>query len=424
MSIFIKENHSGASDGDICLSLALGAPIIGAVVGAGLKTAGHEFALDAWIGLCLGHLVLACLLGFSAFSPVGNEDGVRRSYGSAVVGTFIAASILIAWIFLLPAIVHQANAFHKRGCHHNLKYLGLSLAMYGNEQDGEAYPPLSPKAGCLMPEMSELHPEYLDDLTLIHCPEFRDPRLPLSPESEFAAVLSDQSYFYLGYMIDGPDTLRAFQTAYEKVIAEGGSFESDLPVPAGQGTWGGDTIPRLSDDLSLVYPGFDEAKEDHVAAAHKLQHQIPVMIERVGHHPIDGAKPRQLGHVLYLDGFVEPLDYAGEWPMTKETQDILHALDKLGPYVPEGAITLPRKPPYEQWAALAFVIGTVLFILWRYLRFSALTLPLFYLLFGLTVYGLVHTRGSVPPGLLVATPDGEVTYHVLEPAPGPKGMAR
>ncbi len=420
MPLLLKKNHSGSDDGYFALGLALGTPIIGPMVGVGLRSAGHEFALDAWIGLCLGHLVLACFLGFSALISAPDQDGARPSRGSAVMGIFIAASILIVWIAILPAIVHQANAFHKRYCHQNLKHLGLSLAMYNNEQDGEVYPPLSPKAGRLMPEIGNLHPEYLGDLTLIHCPELRDPRLPLSPESEFAAVLSDQSYFYLGYIIDGPETLRAFQKAYEKVSAEGGSFESALSVPAGQGTWGGDRIPRLSEDPSIVYPDFDETNEEHVAAAYNVRSKIPVMIERIGNHPIIGKKTGELAHVLFQDGQVKWMNFPGEWPMTEETQKILNALDKLGPYVPEGAITIPRQPPYELWVLLAFVIGTVLFVLWRFLRFSAVTLPLFYLLFGLTLCGLVLFQESVLPGLPVATPDGEVTEHLLE-APAEDG---
>jgi len=417
---FIKEDHSGGGDGDVSLALAVGAPFIGYVGGSWLMAAHFNAALDAWIGLILGHLVWACFLGLSTFSAEADKDGKRPAYGAAVIGTFVAMVILLVWIFLLPAIIYQKNAFHKRHCYHNLKHLGLSMAMYGNEQDGEAYPPLSPKAGCLMPEIGNLHPEYLGDLTLIHCPELRDPRLPLSPESEFAAVLSDQSYFYLGYIIDGPETLRAFQKAYEKVIAEGGSFESALSVPAGQGTWGGDRIPRLSEDPSIVYPDFDETNEEHVAAAYNVRSKIPVMIERIGNHPIKGKKTGELAHVLFQDGQVKWMNFPGEWPMTEETQNILNALDKLGPYVPEGAITIPRQPPYELWVLLAFVIGTVLFVLWRFLRFSAVTLPLFYLLFGLTLCGLVLFQESVLPGLPVATPDGEVTEHLLE-APAEDG---
>ena len=367
-SLLFKKDYSSAGDGNRSLLLAFGVPIVGALGGSSIMATNIELALDAWIGLALGHLVFAWLLGVAVVTTDTDEKGTHPSYGTAAIGAFIATAILIGWITLLPAIVHQANAFHKRHCPSNLQHLGLALAMYGNEQDGDVYPPLSPKAGCLMPELDELHPEYLDDLTRMHCPELRDARLPLSPGSEFAAVLSDQSYFYLGYMIDGPKSLRAFQAAYEKVIAEGGSFESELSVPAGQGTWGGDVIPRLSHDLSAVYPGFENANEEHVAAAYDLQSQIPVMIERIGNHPIKGAKPGQLAHVLFQDGQVKRMDFPGEWPMTEETQDILHALDKLGPYVPEGAITIPPQPPYERWVVLAFVIGTVLFMLWRFLR--------------------------------------------------------
>lgn len=127
---------------------------------------------------------------------------------------------------------------------------------------------------------------------------------------------NDWSYVYLGYFIENEDQFLAFAQAYRETIARDGDFQDALHVGDGKGFEGGPTLPRLKSHEWL------QINRDPIA---ERAHEIPVVIEWPENHRNPG------GHVVYLDGHREFVDYPGKFPMTRAVIAELRALDNYAP---------------------------------------------------------------------------------------------
>jgi len=130
---------------------------------------------------------------------------------------------------------------------------------------------------------------------------------------------NDWSFIYLGYFIENENQLIAFADAYRDTIQQHRVFDADLSVRKGEGTNGGDTLLRLRSLESL--------KSSNNPLAERA-HEIPVVIEWPENHRYPG------GHVVYLDGHREYVDYPGKFPMTPAVIAELRALDNFAPPMP------------------------------------------------------------------------------------------
>ena len=125
-------------------------------------------------------------------------------------------------------------------------------------------------------------------------------------------LIDDHSYFYLGgYYITNDSEMQAFADVYRSAIENGRSFDRDLEVAKGEGTWGGDFIIRRQNTFG------------YLVVMQSTPPPSPIAIERLDNHK-NGA------NVLYSDGHVEWVPYPGKWPMTETTVKILQSLDTLG----------------------------------------------------------------------------------------------
>ncbi len=328
----------------------------------GLGHFGYDEVADTvWPILFFAHTMAALL-----FLLDGDDPSVpKRLPGrwAAILGTLAATFVCVH--ILSPDIFAFKGHYPSQHCADNLKHLGLVYRMYGDDRDDGRFPPLSAEAGHLMPATEDLFPQYLTDLTVMAC----DGR-PRNGEEDtaLAEALRDRSYFYLGYAIDRPEALRAFQKAYVEIVAAGGDFTADISVPEGQGTNGGDRLLRLR-----KLPEMGLSRED--------ARRIPVLIERVGNHNRGGLDDIFGCNVYYLDGHVALRTYPREWPATPEAMQALHALDQLGPHIPP---TIPANVPVLPLVAL---LGFVLFLVVGRSPSLWVVMTVVYLIVGVGFFG-------------------------------------
>ena len=163
----------------------------------------------------------------------------------------VIAIIGILAAILLPALARAREAARRASCQNNEKQMGLVFKMYANESKGEIYPrlmqvseypgvdcdPIPGVANAFLPDAGDtaatawsfytpsVFPEYLTDANVLSCPSDPEPPLMNNPASgepwitipcnEFGLdnygdaaggmAAADESYFYIGYLIDAAD---------------------------------------------------------------------------------------------------------------------------------------------------------------------------------------------------------------------------
>jgi prepilin-type processing-associated H-X9-DG protein len=302
---------------------------------------GHVIPMQQTSNLAIASLVLGiagfvlcsifttipgAIVGHLALNEIKREPAKAGSRGFAIAGLIICyvnlAMTVIGIGFAILFFVFAATAstvfgpasqsFQTQMCSSNLEALSSAFAQYASANGG-AYPLLSNVPGELTlsdHEDQDFYPDYLRDEFAFHCTAkgFSS----AFDETENEKPYSDESYVYLGYIVTSELELAAFSRAYEGNLLEAGAFSGPLDVDPGKGSAGGDAFLPLGMTSFKPIQGKTKKRE------------IPVLIEWPANHKDEG------GHVLYLDGHVEWVNFPGKWPMTETSIELLTALDDMG----------------------------------------------------------------------------------------------
>ncbi len=295
----------------------------------------------------------------------------------------VIAIIAILAAILLPALARAREAARRASCQNNLKQMGIVFKMYSGESS-DFFPRLAGPDVFSMVGLDEaavgadcganddddfffdtyaMYPEYLSDWNVCICPSDPDPGLSIIGEEggtncQFAGIATsaDNSYAYLGYMIDRADgedptinvpeintgtgaqdipvQILGLFTALSDHSALGGAdpldpattgaealqaLLSDIDVSGyvpGSGNNGGNTIMRLREGVER----FMVTDINNPASSAEAASTVAVMWDLVSTNPNGSAQYNHVpggGNVLYMDGHVGWLKYdsQGDFPI-------------------------------------------------------------------------------------------------------------
>lgn len=252
----------------------------------------------------------------SKAESVGEEvNCATRGWWQPRFALLIGSGFILIGVLSMILGRNLRAAWFRADCGNTCKQIALALQMYAGASTDGLFPALAPEPGSLFFDMDSLVPAYLSEdlgyLPFYHS-RYGSERLRGHPVGE----QPNPDFHYIGYAIEGEKQLAGFAQAYASQLECGGTFESDLPAPAGSGSWGGNTYVRLHTHAR----GAGSPSGGIDSGIRVDRSKIPLLIEKLGHYDMPG------GYVAYWDGHVEFLTYPGNWPMTESAVELLQSL--------------------------------------------------------------------------------------------------
>lgn len=249
---------------------------------------------------------------------------------------FLVLTVTFLVIFAAPFAIRaifraRANA----ECEHALWQIHAALKTYVQNGHDDLYPALSRDPGRMTFEASFIS--------------------TLGPEIDSTLWRDDNQYWYLGWMVPNErsglewiEQYRAHAPNIYEIPAQDGvwpEFEVDIAVRQREldAAWlaehpDGKPHPNHKEGWPIAHPNWEERRFycpfrdgmerfliteiGNPLASSNMQSLLPIIVERPELHG-DG------GHVLYMEGHVEFVQYPGKFPMTPKFIEGLRSLDAL-----------------------------------------------------------------------------------------------
>jgi prepilin-type processing-associated H-X9-DG protein len=297
-----------------------------------------------------------------------------RQSGAGTLGRRIALVLLIAGALVtlaaIPFLLRARESARKSACVNNLKQIWVALNSFADEH-GQIYPRIDDARGNLIFDGGLVYPKYMKTTEILGCPSdsgYR-PGATFRIHSDKASnrksvphpnAITCESYIYLGWVVtneeEGLAAIDAYLELFNRknegkpeqndknepvliltnlsIISSPGRsgarpWEGPLCVSEGKGNLGSGIIHRLTQrsEIFAIPPELAHPEISYPSG-------VPVMWEWPTHHKPAG------GHVLYLDGHVEFVEYPGRFPMT---ENFINNLRPLEPELPDAAPPLVNK---------------------------------------------------------------------------------